>query len=311
MRSLLALGIATFTLGGLSHEVRADPFKSLLEVVPKSANAVVAVDHERLASHPHHTSILKFLRSQGWATTLLTKPEAKMTPGKNVLKSVTFRAKGRLEATVVTGKLEPAAMREHFQGKLGDKFLTGTQDGVSWFSVGRNRIAAELSGGRLVVMDKKLLGVVTETAAGKSKSVSSKGGFGALKREASNGDAVLWAVSYVPKGVRSKLTKQGAGDMAHVDKLTFSVRGASDMKFTIVGHTHTAEGAEEVSKGLNGKIQRKIIGNALLRTLGVAALARRAVVFSKGKTVTGMMGLTEAQVGVLTKLGARVLKALK
>jgi hypothetical protein len=287
----------------------AKGFDELLAVVPAEAGTVVAVDHARLASHTHYKDILGLLGAQGWGKSL-QPAMAVAEAGKGLARSITFRAGGG-EGSVVAGAVDAAALRKHFEGKLGAVFAAGDLGGKAWFTVGKEFKALDLGGGRLAIGSLKTLGRVLAVLDGQAKGVAKKGYFSTLSQEASASNAPLWAVGYLSKRARARLDKSGAKDMAQVERATLAIRGAGDLTLSMIGHTAAPDKAQQVAAAVNSKIQRKVMSNALLKALGVAALASRLTVSAKGKKVVGDMPLTEAQVGLIARYGGKIMAVLK
>lgn len=293
----------------VAQPAAAKGFDDLLAVVPADAGTVVAVDHARLASHAHYKDILGFLGEQGWGKSL--QPAMGVgEAGKGLARSITFRV-GAGEGSVVVGAVDAAALKKHFEAKLGAAFAVGDLGGKPWFTVGKDFKALDLGGGRVAIGNLKTLGRVLAVLGGQGKAVAKKGYFSVLSKEASASDAPLWAVGYLSKRARERLDKSGAKDMAQVERATLAIRGTGDLTVSMIGHTAAPDKAQQVADGVNGKIQRKVMSNAILKALGVAALASRLTVSAKGKKVVGDMSLTEAQVGLIARYGGKIMAVLK
>lgn len=282
----------------------------LLRFVPSKAALVVSIDHTKLGKHPHYKALLGFMEGQRWLAGVSNDSATGMAAGEHVQHSVTFRMANDKQGAVLSGKLDAAKIQEAAKKALGDKFESGDADGAAWFMIDKRHAAVDLGKGKILIFEKGLMDAVAPMAATKAKSITGRSGFSGLKKRAAKGKPPVWAVAFVPKKTRDRLTKQGSADMAHVEKVIFTASGKADMTLNVEGLTKEEAGATEVAAALNGKIERKILSSTVLSALGVAALARRVEIKAKGKAVVGKMTLTEAQVGLLAQVGGRILSAL-
>lgn len=290
-----------------SVALAASPFDALLAKVPKAADLVVAVDHGTWSKHKHYARLLKFLAKQKWAIGLDQDAASGLEAGTAIEHSVTFRLPNNARGVIVSGKIDAAKVQTSAEGRLSAIYETGKASGKTWFVVADGLRAADLGGGQLVIGSKSAI----EAALAGGGGVEGRAGFTALRKEASDGKPVMWAVHYLPKTTRAGLEAQGAGDMATVDKLTLNVSGKSDLTVKVVAHASGDAEAKAVVDGINSKLERKIRGNSLMRTLGVAALTERISISNKGKLVVASMPLTNAQVGLIAKLGNKIVKTFK
>ncbi len=306
---LLTVALTVVLTAGAS--ARAAGHDDLISAVPAQAALVVAVDHAKLSTHPHYGDIVKLLEDQGWAAGLSADPTSPLAPGKAVLRTVTFRMANDAEGAILAGKFELAAVEAHYKGALGAGFETGEVEGRRWFSIGKGMRAVDVGGGRLALVDKSVATKVAELAAGKGKAMSTRGDYKTLAKQASKGAPPVWGVVFVPSRTKKQLEAKGSDDIAQADKLTFQVVGSGDMTVGLVAHTKDEAAAQKLADGVNGKIERKILGSNALRLLGVTALAEQAKMIVKGKTAVGSVKLTTAQVGLLSRVLGKVLVALK
>ena len=292
-----------------SPAIHAGGVDSLLSYVPKKVSLVVAIDHSKLKAHPHYKPLMKFLAGQDWATGLGLESGSGLEIGAAVKQSVTFRMAGNLQGSLVTGKLDPTQIEAFFKSKLGASFKTGAAGGKSWFAVSSKLVAASLDKNTILIGHTKLVTKTLEHVASKGKAVGSRSDFKKLQRDVAKGSPEMWAIAFVPKRTRDGLAKRGAGDMAAVDTVAIRLVGKGDVVINVTAFATDAAAAKAVVDGINGKIERKIIGSALMRTLGVARMMERVKITATGKTVLGTVPLTTGQVKIIAKLGGKIFSA--
>ena len=309
LTTTLTAALAAFALPASAAAPSAD---DLLAHVPSSVMAVVVTDHARLSKHPHYQDILAFIASERHAAGLVTANDLGFEPGKDVTQAVGFRFTSGTEASLLGGPgLDEAAVRSAAEKRLAAGFATGEHAGGSWFTVATGLHATGAGAGTVAIGPPRAIERLLELASGTGKSVHKKSGWGSLSRAARKGKPIAWGVTWVPESDRKQLEDSGAGDVAKVERVTWRVTGAEDVTIDLVGYTASAEDADLVAAAIKGKIERKILGSAILKAVGVAALARSIVIATAGKNVTAHTQLTAAQVGSLTRAGKTVMKVLR
>lgn len=306
MRFALCL-ILTLQAAPLARSASGD---DLLRHVPMDVDTVVEADHGRLSAHPSYADMLRFLWDQGWGAGLYVLTDAGLVPGRDVKRAVSFQQDGRTEGQLFSD-VDPARLRDYGKANLGAAFATGEVEGIAWFTIHQGLHAAALGDGVVAVAPPRLMKPILRLAAGKGRSVLRKKGFARKHRFVTSTKPPVWSLSWVPETARSRLARRGSADVAQVHHVAFWAHGDADLEIQVVAFAADDKAAAAVAQAMKGKIERKILGSTLLRALGVAALVSQVQIEAKGSRVEATVPLAATQVGLLSKLGSRIISVLR
>jgi len=281
---------------------------SLFSFVPSSAAVVVSTDHVTLAKHPHYLDVLRFLVSQGWGSGLEALSSAGLDIARDAKATVSYRTihggEGLLFKLDSTEKL-----RKNAAAARGAAFESGEEDGYPTFSLTKRLGVYELGGGVVLVASasiaKKALGSLK-----KKKVMSKRRGFSKQAARARGLGAALWGVAYVPSALRKRMTEQGTGDVAGIERVVFGAKGLGPTTMKLQASAESPAAAEAALAAIRSKIDRKILSSTVLKALGVGVLVDQLKLSTKGARLDAAMTLTAPQVGLFSRLAKRLVSAL-
>jgi len=270
-------------------------------------DSIVVLDHATLRGHVFGKQVRALLKTRGWGRALAAFEAAAGAEAGGLTWSVSFRS-ARPEAALLAGKLPSAdALRAKAKAKLGDAFRAGEVAGRPWFTLTARVLYAPLGPGRAVVGHEQLVKAALAVAAGQGKALIKRRGFLAMAKAARRKGAWMWSVTWIPSWARKRLDERGAHDVAAVRRAIFSVSGDGPLDIRATSYTKTAEEARAFATGLRSKIDRKLVGSAMLRAAGVAALAEQLKIQPKGAKVLISLHLSQVQAALGVSFGGQIL----
>jgi hypothetical protein len=289
----------------------ADSLDAELKFVPSSASGVAYVDHARLSKHSQYSAFQEFAESQGRGTGLRLARAAGLEPGKGFTRAWTFELGARHEVTILAGGADAERLRAHAKTSMAAGYLEGERAGIAWFRVSPRERAAKLAEGVVVIAEDAKLDAVLDVAAGAKPALPTRKSFRALVDAAKKGSPMMWAISWVPKRIREKISLGAAPELAKVERAIMRAEGTDAITFRITGYTADKAAAGAAATAAKRELDAFAQSSPVLTALGVSALVRRVEVSAKGSQVLASIGLEAAQLGLLARTGGRVLALLE
>jgi hypothetical protein len=308
---LIRLLAASLLVVATASVASADSVDAELKFVPSAAGGVAFVDHARLAKHSQYAAIQDFAQSQGRGTGVRLARAAGLEPGKGFKRTWTFEMGPRHEVTILAGGVDAERLRAFGKTSMAAGYSEGEHAGIAWFRISPRERAAKLADGVVAIAEDAKLDAVLAVAAGKKPALPSRKSFRALVQAARKGAPAMWAVAWVPKGVRENFSIGSAPELSKVERAILRAEGTEDLTFRVTGYTADKGAATAAAAAVKREIDAFASSSPILTALGVSALVRRVDVTSKGSEVVASIALEAAQLGLLAKTGGRVIGMLQ
>jgi hypothetical protein len=201
------------------------------------------------------------------------------------------------------------SLRKRAAASRGAAFDAQEQHGVPSFTLTKRLRVYELGGGVLLVSSASVAKTAL-SALKKKKVMSKKRGFSGLAARARSLGDELWGVAYVPSAMRKRMTAQGTGDMAGIERVVFGAKGVGPSTLKVEATAKSPDAAKVALAAIQSKIDRKILSSPVLKALGAGVLAAQLKLTTQGARLDAQMTLTAPQVGLFSRLAKRLIGAL-